>query len=291
MLHSTHIPRLSFANVVSVIALFIALGGGAYAVSSAGKNSVVSKSIKNGQVKTDDLADNAVTGAKVIDASLTGDDVDESTLGQVASAANAGHATDATNANHATSADTAAKADSATNANHATDADSATNATHATSADSATQATSANSARTADNGARAFDYDRAAGNAGPVSILTVGELTLRAECRNYPPTVVDLSVVSSTNADMNWGYLDEINYTGARPFTLSQKLYPGSPESLVQLSANAGSASTHRGEGQVVYQNANRIITITFHASSRYDSANAANNRCQARGTVLSAPL
>jgi hypothetical protein len=48
--------RLTFANVVSVIALFIALGGGAYAVSTAQKNSVVSKSIKDGQVKQRDLA-------------------------------------------------------------------------------------------------------------------------------------------------------------------------------------------------------------------------------------------
>src|SRR5512139_3485865 len=115
MLHLIHIPRLTFANVVSVIALFVALGGGAYAVTIAEKNSVDSKSIKNGQVKTKDLADNAVNGAKVGDDTLTGDDVAESTLGRVGSAASADHATSADNAT------------SATSANHATDADSATN--------------------------------------------------------------------------------------------------------------------------------------------------------------------
>jgi hypothetical protein len=67
--------HFTFANVVSVIALFVGLGGGAYAVSVAEKNSVVSKSIKNGQVKMADLASNAVKGAKVADGSLTGADI------------------------------------------------------------------------------------------------------------------------------------------------------------------------------------------------------------------------
>jgi hypothetical protein len=74
--------RLTFANVISVIALFVALGGGAYAISKAPKNSVTSKSIKNGQVKTKDLGKDAATGAKV----------NEASLGQVPSAVNAGHA-------------------------------------------------------------------------------------------------------------------------------------------------------------------------------------------------------
>ena len=49
-------PRLTFANVVSVIALFVALGGGAYAAFHLPKNSVRSKNIVNGQVKKPDLA-------------------------------------------------------------------------------------------------------------------------------------------------------------------------------------------------------------------------------------------
>jgi hypothetical protein len=48
--------RLTFANVVSVIALFVALGGGAYAAFHLPKNSVRSKNIVNGQVKKPDLA-------------------------------------------------------------------------------------------------------------------------------------------------------------------------------------------------------------------------------------------
>jgi hypothetical protein len=52
--------KLTFANVVSVIALFIALGGSAYAVTQLPKNSVGSKQLKN----------NAVTSSKVKAGSL-----------------------------------------------------------------------------------------------------------------------------------------------------------------------------------------------------------------------------
>lgn len=62
--------RLSYSNVVATLALFIALGGGAYAVTNAPKNSVTSKSIKKGAVKKPDLGANAVDSSKVGDGSL-----------------------------------------------------------------------------------------------------------------------------------------------------------------------------------------------------------------------------
>jgi hypothetical protein len=62
------------ANVVAYLALFLALGGGAYAAVTAGKNTVKSKSIKDGQVKTKDLGKDAVVSAKVKDGSLLGMD-------------------------------------------------------------------------------------------------------------------------------------------------------------------------------------------------------------------------
>ncbi len=56
--------RLSYGNVVASLALFIALGGVGYA-ATASKNSVVSSSIKNGQVKSSDIANNAITSSKI----------------------------------------------------------------------------------------------------------------------------------------------------------------------------------------------------------------------------------
>ena len=63
--------RMSFANVMSVLALFVALGGSAYALK---KNSVTSKQLKNNGVKNVDLANDAVTSQKVADGSLLDDD-------------------------------------------------------------------------------------------------------------------------------------------------------------------------------------------------------------------------
>jgi hypothetical protein len=67
--------RLTFANVVSVIALVSALGlGTAWAATELEKNDVTSKIIKNGGVKTKDLGNNAVTSPKVANGSLLEED-------------------------------------------------------------------------------------------------------------------------------------------------------------------------------------------------------------------------
>jgi hypothetical protein len=63
-------PRITYANVVASLALFISLGGGAYAATNLPKNSVGSPQIKDGSVRGADLANNAVTSAKVKDGSL-----------------------------------------------------------------------------------------------------------------------------------------------------------------------------------------------------------------------------
>jgi hypothetical protein len=59
---------------VALLALFVALGGGAYAAVSAPANSVGTKQIKNGAVTRTKLANNAVTSAKVKDGSLLAQD-------------------------------------------------------------------------------------------------------------------------------------------------------------------------------------------------------------------------
>jgi hypothetical protein len=78
--------QLTYANVMATMAVFIALGGSAWALS---RNSVGSRQLKPNAVKTSDVADNAVTSPKVADGSLNGGDIDEATLGQVPSAASA----------------------------------------------------------------------------------------------------------------------------------------------------------------------------------------------------------
>jgi hypothetical protein len=62
--------NLSFANVTSMAAVMIALGGTSYAAVALPKNSVSSKQIKAKSVKNSDLGASSVTTDKVKDGSL-----------------------------------------------------------------------------------------------------------------------------------------------------------------------------------------------------------------------------
>lgn len=93
--------RLSFANIMSAIAVFIALGGIAVAAglpkNSVGKkqlksNAVTTAKIKKNAVTTPKIKNGAVNGAKVKNDSLTGTQINESTLGTVPSASTAAKA-------------------------------------------------------------------------------------------------------------------------------------------------------------------------------------------------------
>jgi hypothetical protein len=98
------LPRLTYAGVTSTLALFIALGGGAYAAATLPANSVGAKQIKKSAVERAKIKNNAVDGSKVLDNALTGDDVKESTLGKVQFAGVADNATNAGNASRASAA-------------------------------------------------------------------------------------------------------------------------------------------------------------------------------------------
>jgi hypothetical protein len=71
--------HLTYSRVVSTLALFLALGGGAYAIS-LGKNDVKSRHIDRGAVKSSDVAKKTLRGADVKPDSLKGSKIVESTL-------------------------------------------------------------------------------------------------------------------------------------------------------------------------------------------------------------------
>jgi hypothetical protein len=101
---TAYLRRIGSAHLLALVAIFISLSGwGAYAAVTAGKNSVSSKSVKDGSLRGKDVKNEAITG----------DDVAEGTLGQVP---NAAHADRADIADSATSAGTATHADAATRA-------------------------------------------------------------------------------------------------------------------------------------------------------------------------------
>jgi hypothetical protein len=62
--------RLSAPLLISLLALFLALGGAAFAVQKAPKNSVTSKSIKKNAVTSSDIKNNTVTGNDVNEGTL-----------------------------------------------------------------------------------------------------------------------------------------------------------------------------------------------------------------------------
>ena len=98
------LSRLTFANVVAVLALFVALGGSSYAAlrvdsASIADNSIRSEDLRNNDVhgrditkdtvRGTDVRDDDLQGRDVRDNTLSGHDVKESSLGMVPSAADA----------------------------------------------------------------------------------------------------------------------------------------------------------------------------------------------------------
>jgi hypothetical protein len=79
--------RLTYANVVATLALFVALGGASYAAIKIPKNSVGTKHIKKGAITADKIDKGAITAqkirrgavgtAKIRDGSLVEDDFEE----------------------------------------------------------------------------------------------------------------------------------------------------------------------------------------------------------------------
>ena len=78
--------KLTYANVMATIAVFIALGGASYAATQLPKNSVGPKQLRKNAVTTAKVKKEAITAAKVKKGTLTGAQINVSTLGTVPSA-------------------------------------------------------------------------------------------------------------------------------------------------------------------------------------------------------------
>jgi hypothetical protein len=82
-------PGLTYANVMSTLAMFLALTAGGYAAVKLPKNSVGSKQIRKNAnaVTSTKIRSNSIYSSMVKNGSLTGSDINLSTLGMVPSAA------------------------------------------------------------------------------------------------------------------------------------------------------------------------------------------------------------
>jgi hypothetical protein len=79
--------RLTYANVMSSLAVFLVLGGATALAAGLAKNSVGTKQLKKNAVTAAKIKKNAVTTTKIKKDAVTGAKVNEGTLGTVPSAA------------------------------------------------------------------------------------------------------------------------------------------------------------------------------------------------------------
>ena len=87
--------KLTYANLMASLAVFIALGGSAYAALRVPPNSVGTRQLKASSVTSGKIAKEAITAAKVAEHSLTGIDLNLPALGTVPNATNAANAANA----------------------------------------------------------------------------------------------------------------------------------------------------------------------------------------------------
>jgi hypothetical protein len=98
--------RITYANVMSSIAVFLVLGGAsAYAAKKIGSNEIKGNSITTGKIKRNAITaskikKNSITTAKIKNGAVTGAKVNVGTLGTVPNATHATNADNATNWSH-----------------------------------------------------------------------------------------------------------------------------------------------------------------------------------------------
>ena len=88
-------PKPTYGNVVATLALFVALGGGAYAALRVPPHSVGSRQLKSGAVTAGKIAEGAITPGKIAEHSLTGAQINFGSLGAVPEAQSATRASEA----------------------------------------------------------------------------------------------------------------------------------------------------------------------------------------------------
>ena len=257
---------LTYANVIATIALFLALGGGAYAALKIPNGSVGTKQLKAAAVTRAKLHSGAVNGSKVVDHSLTGRQINAGTLGLVP---NAGHATGADTAGHATGADTAA---------HATSADSATTATDATRAG---------------NGAQRIDFQSSASDPAPAgsfspaahTLLTLDELTVKASCIDagggQARTYVTFSSTVGARID---AHALRFNNPGVTTDIAGFSADPVDPDHGTRTVADLTGGDLFE-TGTWIFRTAARTVTLTLNVGAQEWASD-----CSVQGTAVAAP-
>jgi len=242
------------ATIVALVALFVALSGTTYAVTQVPSRSIDSRQLKKGAVRTENIADGAVTAAKLsrgLSARIA-----QSTARLRADTSYADRAGYADNAGHA---DRAALADRATTAG---------------TADSAATAGSAVTAGTAADASQLGGHDASfylprsvivevprfsLGSDETRVILEHGPFTITARCFINKPSGDDADVQISTTEP----------HSAFEGFTANPDLNPGDPESARALIGVDGATGVPEFEssaaGSAVAPSGSEIRSIILY--------------------------
>jgi hypothetical protein len=250
---------LTYANVMATVAVFLALGGGAYAALKLPKNSVGSKQIKA----------NAVNSSKVANGSLLAGDFKAGQLpaGAAGLKGDKGDPCSPSDPNcKGPKGDTGAQGPGAVRLYYS---------------------------------ASGHDIASGASPAPVDTVAVVGELTIKASCVKFGstgitnPEELNISLASSVGADVNWGYAEQKDPNNGTNGPDPSVARPGGATLTAGQSAPLDVAgdpgyfqtSNGRAEGEIVYRNAARTIVVTFHAM-----AFGAQDKCEIEGLAVPSP-
>jgi hypothetical protein len=240
-------PRLTFANVVSVVALFIAIGGGAYAATSIDGSTIRQNSIPGNRLKT-----RSVTGDRLRDGSVTGRQVKESSLGQVPSARSAAAASNAD-----------ALGGLAPDAFQQRVVGTCSTAVQSIASDGSAQC----SARSI------FGISETVGADHGLNFGDFGDLSIGLSCGPSPGTFVRILLINESGvpATLNWLYDD-----GSALSASGTSLGTAQADHAALADSNNG-----RIEGQFILATPTAVTTLNVHAFK------STNGGCEISGTAV----
>jgi hypothetical protein len=244
-------PRLTFANVVSMLALFIALAGGAYAAATR----IDGRAIKLNSIPGNRLKARTVAGNRLRDSSITGRQVKESSLGPVPSALSAATADNA-NALGGLTPDSFQR--------HI--AGGCSTALQSVDANGSPQC----APRSIFGLSRTVDADHG------LNFGDFGDLSIGLSCGPSAGRFVRILLinVSSVPATLNWLYHD-----GSAMQASGTSLGTTQADHAAIADSNNG-----RIEGQFILASATGVTTLIVHAFK------GAGSGCEISGTVVSSP-
>lgn len=243
--------RLTYANVMSSIAVFFVLGGAtAFAATKIGANELKANAVLTGKIKKEavtsgKIKNNAIIASKIADKAVTGPKIDLTTLGTVPNA---------------------------------------TNALHSKTADSATTASSAGTANTVKQ-ISGFNYEADNGNSETIVLNDFQGLTLRASCESGNNKGLTVKASSSVpNATISftssWQAEDTANNAYSQISTTPLVIY--SPTGTTKTTN--GAVGIGFSVGQIVYSQPKGATRVSVNWA--YNTG-VAGNDCYWAGTVV----